>query len=115
LRLPTARSFSRSVAAAFRVAFHRGFGRKRRAGTERASEREIGGVDTRRATRRRNTRRRRAETGETTRLKGPPSLRREKTAKKKNDEEFRSFPRRPPKTRDVPVGPPRPPRWRPYR
>ena len=79
LRLPTARSFSRSVAAAFRVAFHRGFGRKRRAGTERASARETGGVDTRRATRRRNTRRRRAETGETTRLKGPPSLRREKT------------------------------------
>ena len=77
LRLPTARSFSRSVAAAFRVAFHRGFGRVRRAGTERASARETGEIDTRRATRRRNTRRRRAETGETTRPKGPPSLRRE--------------------------------------
>lgn len=117
LRLPTARSFSRSVAAAFRVAF---FGVRFRTHGHgaRVSERNRRG---RYATRVSSER---AEHAAPSRGDGgddaperspvPPTSDAKKT-KRHTNTEFRSSPRRPPKTRDVPVGPPRPPRWRPYR
>ena len=95
LRLPTARSFSRSVSAAFRVARHE-VRRRRRSGAGigsvvgTASERETRGAASERF--------------------GPEVLRRGL-----GERSTRSRDRSGADDRDAPVGPPRPPRWRPYR